>query len=145
MQHIEFAQTVPQVKVTHSDTLFQLCKHKKHVWLQRIAVGILSNLGCNASIERTSYQRQVFSSNDFISGILKQHREVLWLIPRTGKCKILIGAADFEEATGAESVRSMLSFDCEAQIGQGSHVSICGMRITVIPWMKGVLVMPSDQ
>ena len=144
MQHIEFEQTIPQVKVTHSDTLFQLCKHKKHVWLQRIAIGILGKLGCNASIERASYRRQVFSPNDFISGILEQHREVLGLIPRVGKCKILIGAVDFEEATGAESVRSMLSFDCEARIGQGSHVSIRGMRVTVIPWMKGVLVMPSN-
>ena len=53
---------------------------------------------------------------------------------------LLIGAEDYAELMHEVASTQIFSFKSEYGYGE----KILGMKIKVIPWMRGCLVMPSD-
>jgi len=75
-----------------------------------------------------------------MEAIYKQDIGVLEFYNQRGK-SLLIGSKDYQELTGNPAIRQMMQFTGKYRGGYGE---VLGMNIIVIPWMKGMLVVPKN-
>ena len=54
--------------------------------------------------------------------------------------RLLIGAEDFEELMHEKEISESMTF----RANYYDHQEIVGLKVTVIPWMRGVLVLPKE-
>lgn len=85
-------------------------------------------------MKRTSFE---FDTRILVENIFKKKSDLMRNFHKDGQ-RILIGGADFQElmATPFISTQFMFSAQCNSSYG------ILGMNIEVIPWMRGMIVMP---
>ena len=76
--------------------------------------------------------------------ITKQHESVFELLNRRPK-KILIGAQDYAELMRETAVHYPFAFNASYEIGERGVARIMSLEVQVIPWMRGVLVVPPDE
>ena len=106
-------------------------------FLQRSCFWLLSKMGCNAIGEKVAVTRHTFMIEDFMEALHRQNVGIIEQYNINGT-RLLIGNDAFMELTGSEEARQMINFTGE----YGSGREIMGMKITVIPWMEGMLVVP---
>ena len=99
-------------------------------WLQRIAIWILRKLHCYET--KIAYQRVEFCTSEFMNFLLKQRKEVLEHFHGAKEFRVLVGADDMERTLQLPYIRNIINFE----------VRVAGMNVTVVPWMKGILVLP---
>lgn len=56
--------------------------------------------------------------------------------------KILIGSEDFSKLLGKPDINQYITFSSENRLGGRLGYKICNITVEVIPWMKGVLLVP---
>jgi hypothetical protein len=105
--------------------------------LQRLCFWILSRLGAQWVEETFKTKRVSFHSDDLMHAISKQRQEVFKMLSRE-PTTLLIGAQDFEELMHIPDIREHFAFD----VRYNKDRRILGLRIEVIPWMRGLVVMP---
>lgn len=109
-------------------------------WLQRLAWRFLNRQGAmeQAYEPKVTVTRHLVDDSDFIRRLEKQQRNLLQEFNREGR-RLLIGSEDYAELMGSLEVqRHHFMFPAEACRGD----SILGLKVEVIPWMRGMLVMP---
>lgn len=86
--------------------------------------------------ERATFTRHVIDSTDVLRRLLKQRKGLFDYghEPR----ELLIGAEDFAELMGSVPFESAAMFRAE----YGREQQIMGLTIRVVPWMRGMVVMP---
>lgn len=135
---------------THKER-FEFNKKSRFHWLQRALLWGLAKLRCHAVDDRVIVTRQVIHRQDFIDYIARQQRELLDLHYHRGS-RVLIGAQDFEEIMHSKEIHQMFTFRVDYATYHKSdrpwaephRRELCGMLITVVPWMKGILVLPKE-
>ena len=56
--------------------------------------------------------------------------------------KLFIGTEDYTEIMGGDEMRQMLQFNTTYNFGDRYGTHIIGLEVKVIPWMRGIIVMP---
>lgn len=109
-------------------------------WLQRLAWRFLQWRGAlvQAYEPKCEVVRHTIEADTFIERILKQRHELKRGFNRDGQT-LLIGSEDYAEMMRApEMLNHALTFD--ARVGMDRQ--IVGLTVKVIPWMRGMVVMP---
>jgi hypothetical protein len=81
--------------------------------------------------------RHIIDSDVFMERIFKQQEHLLGYFNHKPK-RLLIGSEDFSELMNSDEVRNVMMFNASYNYGR----EICGLQVEVIPWMRGILVMP---
>lgn len=109
-------------------------------WLQRMAFRFLKwSNGLIHPIDRQiSYTAFTINTDDFMRALLQQQHEVFEYGVEPRRC--IMGASDFEKLMGLKGVERYLSFDTSYRVNRPPD--FMGLRVEVVPWMKGVLLLP---
>ena len=143
MQDIYFLRTEYTTTKQYRTAQFEFREERPCRWLQRLALFILRKLGCYASFETVATTRVPFDPPKFAQKLYEQNSELLGQYHLRGE-RLLIGAEDYAKMMGSEEFYQDFSFTapynyCE----RGNQPPTCyGMKVTVIPWMRGLLTVP---
>ncbi len=115
------------------NTIFSYRNDKNMVWLQKICFWILNKLKAY-HIDSKNTVQILNIPNDKIIDIIEQNCDnindiILGYTPHT----LLIGSEEFFKLINDDPI-----YD------QGLEFSVMGLKVKVIPWMKGMLVLPSE-
>lgn len=135
IEHIEL-RCVSTFKV--SPDRFSFRKDRPYKWLQRICFSVLAKIGCSAMDETVRVERHVIDGDDFMGCLLKQN-STLHEFLGDRPTRLLMGAEDYAEVMN-EKHPANVEFRFQSRYGKDGQ--LYGMSIIVIPWMRGLLVMP---
>jgi len=105
--------------------------------LQRICCWTMHKIGAFDMGETVTVTRYTIDSDVFMERIFKQQKHLLGYFNRKPK-RLLIGSEDFSELMNSAEVRDVMMFNASYNYGR----EIYGLQVEVIPWMRGILVMP---
>lgn len=122
-----------------------------HLWALRKSWAFLQWRGAlrQAMVNHYEYQRVTIDPDDVMKRLFEQRRSLFEMnyTPR----EILIGAQDFEELMDTPEIQKLITFNAQLLTRSASDVergwhdreeTVVGLKIRVIPWMSGMLVMP---
>lgn len=133
-QHIRFVERLPVPKITENRSYYQVRKDKPLVWLQEVCCWVLRKLGAYSEDHTTAYTHHTVDISDLVEGIYTQVG-MLGSNHNLSAHRILMGSEDFAELCHAPQASYQLTV-------YASSPKFGGLTVTVIPWMKGVLVLP---
>ena len=150
-QVIQCYFTEVDTRTSYSDVAYQLRMDKKHIWLQEFAIWILKKLGCFALVNQQVVTRKVLDTQDFVQQFWAQNEELFKTYHYRGS-RVLVGHEEFAKMHGF-ALNHPLSFSAQyiwsesnptPEEPYGVNRTACGLKVTVIPWMKGILVLSKD-
>ena len=104
----------------------------------------MRKLGCYQVIRQSNVVTHTIDTDKLMSAIIEQHMELVNLYHLRDGERVLIGPAEFAKLAG-ESINQQVSFNLQYKWDEGfGAAKVCGMPITVIPWMEGILVVPKE-
>lgn len=114
-------------------------------WLQRLCFWWLRLRGLNhETIEVKTIKTVAEDGSPALEVIMKQRFSIEEFFNVDAEC-LLIGAEDYAELMRTMTPEQMLSFQSQARIGRDRQIEIYGLTVTIIPWMKGVLLLPKNR
>lgn len=125
---------------------FELREDRPALWLQRICLYVLRKLGCFACTKTFSVERHHVGKNGkrFMDALWDQRRNVYDYLDREPS-RLLIGSQDFDELMQSRELsQEYFGFHAQYNVGNDARRSptIMGLEVEVVPWMRGILVMP---
>ena len=142
-QTVSFIEPYTEFKTVTDNSAFSIREDRPHLWLQKACCWVLEKLGAYRVDTQTKIEYRTIDADSFITLIAKQHSAVFELLNRRPS-ELLIGAQDYAELMHETASNHMFSFDATYMRGERGVVTIMGLRVHVIPWMRGVLVMPEE-
>lgn len=109
-------------------------------WLQRLAWRFIQRCGSLVQAHEPKHEvvRHTIEADTFIERVLKQRYELMRGFNRDGQT-LLIGSEDYAEMMCSPEMRDYaITFDARVGIDR----QIVGLTVKVIPWMRGMVVMP---
>lgn len=137
---VQFLHTHEKLSWVTVEDAWSLRKDFRWKWLARLAEWLIRKIGVNAREPKVEVQRILIDPPRIMEKIFKQ-RSALFDMGQEPK-RLLIGAEDFSELMRLPEVRDYLTIDAEYHKRTHGGHRICDLRIEVIPWMRGCLVMP---
>jgi len=134
---VEFIETRQKLNRVLLPDRFQYRPEKGWAWLQRVCFWFLRRRNCNVVEEQVTYTRHTVDTANALHAIAKQRAGLLQHYNHEGE-RVLIGAEDFAQLMSSPEISNMVSFTASYRDGP----QVMGMRITVLPWMRGILVLP---
>lgn len=134
---VEFLAMRREIRVEDLHDTFALRQDRPLVWLQKLCFAVLRRLRAYEISRTEEIVRYPINGRSFMERLLTQRRELsreLGIAPRT----LLIGGEDYEELMCAPEVRHAFQFNAP----YCRDISVYGLTVKVIPWMRGMLVMP---
>ena len=125
--------TVPMV----SDDEFQFRDDLKHHWLQKACFWILRKIGAYRKFGSEVVETINVQPESVLTQIFRQ-REELEDVHFTDASQIIIGGDDYMEMMSSPEIRQYMEFGADVYSPKG----IIGLTIKVVPWMKGIVVIP---
>ena len=138
-QLIEFVELHEHSRMIVMPDAYSFCPERPHKWLQRACLWVLKTIGCYAEREELKVTRQQFSGHDIIEKIFKQRISIHEVYGKEST-RVLIGAQDFEEMMQCATINQHLNF--RIYNAYPDEHQIYGLNIEIIPWMRGILVLP---
>src|ERR1700760_835201 len=134
---------ISEVKVLQ-DT-FELRPERPAVWLQRVCLWVLRKLGCFASTDVIRYERHHIGKNGerFMQRLLKAKNAIQGSLEMK-PTRLLIGSEQYAELMEEMVSKAPFAFDSQYYIGGYDRPTVIGLRVEVIPWMRGILLLPPD-
>lgn len=144
-QMVKFVKLHEKRELIELNNSYTYRNDKKYKWLQRLCFFILGKIGAWNQEKTVKYTRITFKTDDFMKAIFTQKDELARWFNRDG-IKILIGGEDFQKLMHSEMIRDSFRFHASYHFGCGKgRYQIYGLDATVIPWMKGILVLPKEE
>jgi hypothetical protein len=140
LNQISFRKLSPIATYSDDTTSFKLRTDKKYPFIQKICCFIMKKLGAYNQDILYEYQSTTIDTDDFIKKILEQQQELMQTYGMLPK-EILIGSADYAKLMNDEDYKTKFSFGCTYHYG----ADIFGLKVNVIPWMEGILIMPEER
>ena len=119
------------------DGVYEVRKDRPHVWLQRACAWVLEKLGAKYEQSREMVERRRIRPSSVIEQIYLQRREVLETLGCGGET-LIIGGNDYGQLMREPSINQYLEFRAEYNMGR----QIMGLKVIVVPWMSGMVVIP---
>ena len=94
-------------------------------------------LGGNNPHDSVQVTRIPISGEDFAASLFKQRRAIMETF-RQEATTILVGGEDYEKLMNSPLITHSFQFSSSFNYGP----NIYGLTVKVIPWMRGILVMP---
>lgn len=138
--HVDYIEIERHATPFVNKGLFEFRKDKRNHLLQQLCFWILGKIGSHSIGEKISYSRHKIDTPNFMEKLHRQKRGLLDLYNTQGE-RLLIGNDEYMKLTSNPEVRKMIHFTGEYC---GRHGEVLGMKITVIPWMSGMVVVPRD-
>lgn len=116
---------------------------KNFHFIQKIALKLLSKLGCTASVFDEKYSRIEIDSEDFMRSFMAQYKTVLENTHYDPKM-VYMGPKDFEKfarVSWGDGV-NLKEMNIPIELRNNGQKYIIGLRIIIVPWMDGVLIAP---
>ena len=107
------------------------------LWVQKVCFWALRKIGCNASAERAVVTTQTIDADRVVEALFRQ-AEVVSLLGRERPSEVYMGPDDYMELMGDPWVVGQATF--RGQYNR-SRFEVAGLNVTVLPWMKGLLVV----
>jgi len=107
-------------------------------WHYRIRWWIVKKLGGTNPYETVKVTRIPVDGKTFADRLFTQKRYIYEQFGRE-PVSLLMGSEDYEELMDSPEVYKMLSMTSSFNYGQHD---VYDMRVTIVPWMRGILVMP---
>jgi len=124
---------------------FKFRADKKHHWLQKACLNILQRLGCNASLTEVNIERLNVQPKSLIEGLMRQHAQHLQFC-RWQPERVCMGPKEFHDLTGEVfNSNHTMTMRVPVELHENGNPKVLGMRITIIPWMEGILVVPTEK
>jgi hypothetical protein len=89
--------------------------------------------------EKINITRHTIDTDDFIERLLRQESNLIAHF-NIRPTRVLMGTKDFSAMMNCIEIRRGLGFTFNTSYNYGRE--ILGLRVEVIPWMRGILVMP---
>jgi hypothetical protein len=114
-----------------------------HQWLQRKAWAFLQRSTAleQAFEDKIEFTRHVIDTDNVVYRLIEQKIALYEGYDREGT-ELLIGRETFAELMNAPEIRHDTSFSGEYFVHGERGPRVMGLRVRVIPWMRGMLVMP---
>ena len=142
-QTISFIEPYTEFKTVTDNNAFAVREDRPHLWLQKACCWVLEKLGAYRRDTQTKIEYRTIDADRFMDRIAKQHASVFELLNRRPK-ELLIGAQDYAELMHEADTHFPFSFSASYAVGERGVAQIMGLKVCVIPWMRGVLVVPKD-
>lgn len=141
-QVVEFVQRRQTVSYSDIPNNYTVRKDRRAVWLQRACAWIMTKLGAFARDEIVCVTRHVIFADTFMERLYKQRGEFLMLDSEPKE--LLIGAEDYQELMASPEITSQFQFRAQYNVRNedAPYGKVMGLTVRVIPWMRGLLVMP---
>lgn len=136
-QVIQFVKTTEKWHTVTVKDAYEFRKDRPARWLQSVCLWVLRKLGAFYQRDTVTIERHVLQAKTFMERLFKQRAEIASLLNREPKV-MLIGSDDYFELMNEPAIHQSFVFDAE----YGKDRRILGLEVRVIPWMRGVLVMP---
>ena len=143
-QYVSFVEMETLWVTKRFDAAFSYYPQRGWAWLQRFAIKVLQWRGCHYVAETMEYRRINVPKRGLLEAVYRQHEELHGML--NGKpAVLLIGPDDFTAAMkeiGQDVCSPMhrwIRLDTDGYVFHGMSVSV---PIVIVPWMKGVLMMP---
>lgn len=147
---VEFVEILPIHQPLTLTNAFSFRPDRGYLWLQRICFRILRAIGAFHQTESVTYQRTIVSRRATMDALIRM-KDVLAQLGNGGET-LLIGPDEFKQLTNstAPQIRPF-AFDLEylrhtatGSDGTPRRPTVLGMRICIVPWMKGMIIVPKD-
>jgi len=138
MQTVYYLTRVEMPSSPIPDT-YKFNPNKKWKLLQKMCFAILEWIGAHK--EEVEVRRVRIDGQKIIDNLCTQHKDILQNYSRDDGARLLMGPIEFSDLSGEPSVGAIISPSIRGRWCDG-EVSFCGMEITVLPWMEGMLVVP---
>lgn len=150
-QRVDGLRTFYEKKTGYLPDSFQLREDRGYVWLQKIALWVLKKLGCYAIKTEQVAVKVVIDTKKIVDKVMIQDEELAKLYHYRGS-RLLVGHEEFREMCRVEmshplSLSAQYIWQERASTMTEPYKvtrTACGLKVTVIPWMRGVLVLPKD-
>ena len=142
-QTISFIEPYTAFKTVTDSNAFAIREDRPHLWLQKACCWVMGKLGAYRRDTQTKIEYRTIDADSLITRIAKQRESVFELTNREPR-ELLIGAQDYAELMHETVSTHMFSFDAAYMQGDHRNRTVMGLRVRVIPWMRGVLVVPND-
>ena len=138
-QVIEFVSLSVNRRTFDNREAFHLRKDRHAVWLQKVCFFVLRKLRAFYIGATLTIERHTIDASTFMNRLFEQKQSLLELF-NLNPSLLLIGAEDYAAMMEDDVATRQFSFCAEYY----SKNRAMGMTVKVIPWMRGVLVMPPD-
>ena len=142
-QTISFIEPYTEFKTVTDSNAFAVREDRPHLWLQKACCWVMGKLGAYRRDTQTKIEYRTIDADSFVTRIAKQRESVFALMNREPR-ELLIGAQDYAELMHETMSHHMFSFDATYMRGEHGVRTVMGLKVRVIPWMRGVLVVPND-
>jgi len=152
--NVSFAMTRATVSQIYSPTKFQFRVELGWLWMQKLCFWILRKIGAQAIEFDTKISRLDIQYKTLIEAINKQRAELFTQYALEGKY-LLMGAQDYAELmVDPTLINHMISFSIpdavyreertanRSTFGVDTSYVIMNLNVVIVPWMKGMIVMP---
>lgn len=136
-QEVHFVALREKLVPFERKEVFALRADKKHLWLQKLCIAILKKLGCYWVDQTSTYTRVPIDGRTFMERLYKQRSELFRYFNGEART-LLVGAEDYRELMCSDEI--FHAFEFRAAVA--TMRTIMNMEVKVIPWMRGIVVMP---
>jgi hypothetical protein len=117
-------------------------KDKKHHWLQRLCFRVLDKLEAYKKVEHITFSTHRIDTDYFVDRVMRQQRDIFNYYHPDRPVELIIGAEDYNKLAGTPEFNQLVEFEVPLHFnGRGRH-RLMGLRVTIVPWMQGILVIP---
>ena len=140
-QVIQFYQTDTVREYVELADQYQLRADRKMLWLQRICFWVLKKIGARAVRTDLLIKKNTIDIKNLFDLVLRQQYELYGKYLLESR-HLLVGYDEYSKFMDG-TLNSHFAFEVpKHQLNNGLVVS--GMRVTLVPWMSGVLVLPKE-
>lgn len=151
VKHYPFHRHITSTVWNEFKDRFEYRPKAKWPWLQRQIFKILDRLGAHASIPTQKIERLTIIPDDLFKSIWGQANEIERHHIELSDCTVLVGSSDFERimCLPRDQVYMLsrpIKIDCQGELydGMTRDTFYRGLRVQVVPWMQGVVVIPQE-
>lgn len=146
MNHVQYVTTHRSATLHDIADKYEFRSDKGYRVLQRFLFFILRLIGAYAQEKDVSISHFAIDTESFMDRLMQQHGDLLYehnFYPEL----ILMGATDYQRMMGDKEMQYLVRFNTQYSVkcSRYSGVEIYGMRVVVVPWMEGIVVMPKTQ
>lgn len=140
--HVAYQGTTTKKYLIGDSRLMINSKHKMN-WIHKLAYKYLTKVGVIVPnmAEQVKYETFTINKNELLKNLHAQIGDI-YQITNSRNNRVLMGYDEFQRMVDSPELNRnhVFAFDMNA-----SYDSIMGMKIEVIPWMSGILVIPNDK
>ncbi len=122
---------------------FSYNERKGWAWLQRLCFRFLRWRGCQHQQAVTTFTRRRIDPDSVVEALFEQKHSVHEMLGRGGEV-VIIGSDDYAQMMRESQLGSPLCFSASYDYAAGGHRSAMGLRVVVVPWISGMVVLPRE-